>query len=364
MKIAAVIYNLSAGGAERALVNLVSAWNAQGHKITVITLDTTQSDFYTLTEEVNHIALAVAGQSHTIRQALGSNLGRIRKLRQAIVSVKPDVVVSFMDRTNVLLLIVCKPLGIPVIVIEQMPPAYASSRIWSILRRMIYPQATALVSASKGIDAYFKWLSVDKRYVIYNPLNTAGMDEPPALTLNTDRKYLMGMGRLSYEKGFDILIEVFAQLARQYPDWDLVILGEGTERPKLAGLIHRCGLNRRVLLPGNIKNPLPILKQCHIFVLPSRFEGFGNVLTEAMVCGLPVVSFDCPSGPAEIIQNGISGILVPHQDINGLKQTLDELMSDESKRQQLAGQAVESVKRFLIDEVAREWNKLITKVIS
>lgn len=365
MKIAAVIYNLSAGGAERVLVNLITGWRSQGHQVTVITLDSAQSNFYALPRGVEQIALGLAAESQGIWQAISNNRKRIKMLREAMARVQPDVVVSFMERTNILTLLASKPLKVPVIVTEHAPPsAYDIGIVWSILRRVTYGRAAAIVSVSKDIDACFKWLSEDKRRVIHNPLSTISADTPVEVSLAPGRKYLIGMGRLSYEKGFDILIGVFGKLSGKYPQWDMVIIGDGAERQSLLNQINKQGLDKRILLPGAVKNPYPLLKQADVFISPSRFEGFGLALAEAMACGLPVVSFDCPGGPAEIIHNGVDGILVRHQDVDELQQAIEKLMSDDNKCQQLKAQALGSIERFKLDKIIKEWDELITRVIN
>jgi glycosyltransferase involved in cell wall biosynthesis len=364
MKIAAVIYNLSAGGAERVLVTLATGWQSCGHKVTVITLDTTQSDFYTLPTGVNHIALGVAGYSGNAFQAVSNNLKRIKRLRQAITRDKPDVIVSSMERTNILTLFASRPLKVPVIVMEHAPTNMNDiGLIWSILRQITYRWASALVSVSKVIDECFKWLAEDKRWMIYNPIGLLPMNAPPELSLNPKRKYLIGMGRLSHEKGFDILIGIFRKLTDRYPQWDLILLGEGSERTKLDAVINQYGLGQRVLLPGNIRNPYPILKQCQIFILSSRTEGLPMALIEALACGLPSISFDCQSGPAEIIHNDINGILVPDKDTDGLQRAMENLMSDDAKCKRLASQAPASTERFRLDRIMQEWEQLIGKIV-
>ena len=125
------------------------------------------------------------------------------------------------------------------------------------------------------------------------------------------RKVLLAVGRLEVEKGFDWLIDAFSALATKYPEWDLVILGEGSLRATLEKQVQTSGLARRVFLPGRVGNVGDWYERANLYVMSSRFEGFGNTLGEAMAYGLPAVSFDCETGPRNIIRHETDGLLVP-----------------------------------------------------
>ena len=169
------------------------------------------------------------------------------------------------------------------------------------------------------------------------------------------------MGRLAQQKGFDLLIEAFSRIANRHPQWSVKILGEGPARASLKRLIAEKGLSGRVVLAGWEPDPVSVLKQSDLFVLSSRFEGFPNALLEAMACGLPSISFDCPSGPAEIIRDTIDGLLVPAEDVEALASTMDRVLGDESLRQRLSAEAVHVVDRFSVEQYFANWDAVLRR---
>ena len=169
---------------------------------------------------------------------------------------------------------------------------------------------------------------------------------------------VIAVGRYVYQKGFDLLLQAWSKIEKLYPDWQLVIFGDGDRTPyekqmKTFGVdAKRCHLN----------GPTPNIQQEYvnssIFVFSSRFEGFGMVLVEAMACGLPVVSFDCPCGPKDIVRDGEDGLLVENGNIDLLASSLSRLMNDETLRQSMSKAGLKNVQRFNIEQIAEQWRLL------
>jgi GalNAc-alpha-(1->4)-GalNAc-alpha-(1->3)-diNAcBac-PP-undecaprenol alpha-1,4-N-acetyl-D-galactosaminyltransferase len=367
MKILLVIPTLLGGGAERVVVILSQAFVDKGHDVTIITLSGKDTDFYPLPIGVTRIALDILKDSSNMIDGLRGNFRKSLILRNAVCKLNPDVVISHLNSTNVLTIISLLNSGYPVIVTEHSHPKInLMGPIWTGLRRLTYPYANKVVSVSQGVSDAFDWLPSHLKSVIYNPFRSIPhkptyIDIPPGADIG--KKWIISMGRFVHAKGFDILLPAFASIIAKHQDWQLIILGDGELREELEKLKENLGLSTQAILPGAVKNPFPILQAAKLFVMSSRNEGFPMAPGEALACGLPVISTDCPSGPSEIIRSGIDGILVPTEDVSALAFAMDSLMSNEEQRQRLASFAPEVTARFSLEKIVENWESLIEEVI-
>jgi len=364
MKVMIVISSLGAGGAERIVSIISNFWARRGWQIGILTFDGAGAkSFYELNSSVSQYHLGFTKSRTSIPGKIVGNLQRVYELRKKIKAIKPDVVISFLDQTNVLTLLAAAFTSTPVIVTEHVNPNYYSpGKVWNILRKIFYPYAHSLIAVSRGVLDYFPDKIRKKGFVIPNPVDIRAVGKKGNDARG--RKIVMGIGRFTHEKGFDLLIKAFSELKDKHNCWDLEIWGEGPNRRGLEALRDGLGLQKRVRLPGLTKNSFRELKRADVFVLSSRFEGFGIVLCEAMACGAPVISFNCPNGPGEIIQSGIDGILVPPEDTKALSEAMDDLMTDETLRNKLAARAVTSVERFGTDNIMGLWEELFKNLFS
>lgn len=374
-RLAIVIHSLDGGGAERTAARMADDWSEMGHSVTLITLDSADSDRFRLLPTVNRRALDVMGPSSNPLAALQNNLRRISALRSAIADESPDRVVSLTDKTNVVTLAACRKLNVPVVVAERTDPRHHRiGRIWSHLRKRFYRQAAALVVQTGAVrDALRPMMAGRPIYVIPNlvgPRKGAGVHLPerpgecfaqmsPDPISVPDRKRVVGMGRLSHEKGFDLLVRAFAMTVQRRPQWDLVIYGEGPDRKRLERLAEESSLTERVFLPGWTDAPDEAFKSADLFVLPSRYEGFPNALLEAMAAGLAVISSDCLSGPREIIRDGYDGLLVRPESAEWLAAAMDRLMRDSDARRLLAEKAPEVLQRYSPERFYARWDAVL-----
>ncbi|MCA9006110.1 MAG: glycosyltransferase family 4 protein [Planctomycetaceae bacterium] len=363
--------SLSLGGAEGVAAMMANHWARQGEEVTLITLDSAETDTFSLEEPVQRIALDLMQDSQNLFQAISSNRLRINFLQSAIARSQPDVVISLTDRMNVLTLLAAGRMRCPVIISERSDPRHHPiGRLWSFLRKRTYPRANALVVQTQGVaDFCRQWLKSTSIEVIPNAVPTPRSPDVPPVSPETlaDRspsKLILGLGRLSHEKGFDRLLDAFASLAADFPDWRLCILGEGPLRDSLQEQINHLGLQDQVELPGWTSEPELQLDQGALFVLPSRYEGFPNALLQAMSRGLACISYDCESGPAEIIRPELDGLLVPAGSVAELGQALKRLMGDEALRSRLSNEALQVKERYFAEKYFLHWEQLVNQVIS
>lgn len=176
-------------------------------------------------------------------------------------------------------------------------------------------------------------------------------------------KKIISIGRLEKQKGYDILIDAWNIISKKYPNWILEIYGEGSERENLQNKINKLGLEKSFLLKGIEKNIQNKYLESSIYVMSSRYEGMPMVLLEAMSCGLPVVSFDCPCGPKDIIKDNEDGFLVKFGNIEQMAEKIEELILDEEKRKLLGKNARKSVQRFSKDKIMKKWIELFENMV-
>lgn len=361
MRITLVIATLGSGGAERVMSMMANYWADSGRHVTLVTLSSPDADFYAVDPRVRRVGLGLLGYSQTVFAAVRNNLLRVWRLRRAMKASRPDVVVSFVDRTNVLALLSSLGLGKPVIVSEHTDPRhYSVGPFWEAMRRLLYPQAAAVVVLTNGLRLWAeRFVRKEAVYVIPNSVHVPDVSsESGSQVLTGSARTVAAMGRLSPEKGFDLLLEAFARCTHRH-NWSLMIIGEGDERPRLEAMTSELGIKDRVIMPGRSKNPFPLLRRADLFVLPSRLEGFPMALVEAMACGLPVITTDFPSGARDIVRDGLDAVVVPPNDVQALAGALDRLMEDPAERQRLGARAVEVAERFNPGTVMSLWENLV-----
>ncbi len=365
MKLSLFIYDLGCGGAQRVMTTVANGLAGRGHAVTLYTLSS-GDPFFPVNPEVQVNCLGGITPEGSGRAARAAAfLARIRLIRRAIVRDNPDAALSFISEMNVMTLLAVIGTGVPVAVSERSyPPMMKVSPLYSTLRRLFYPAAAAVVVQTKVAAEWARpWLRKGKVHVLPNPVSrpavgVRAVDEDwPA-----GRKIIFSMGRLSREKGFDLLIEAFSMIGEKHREWVLLILGEGGEEEMLAKMAKEKDCEGRVFVRPARKDVGALLKAAALYALPSRFEGFPNALCEAMAAGVPVVAFDCPAGPGEIVRDGVDGLLVNPGDIRGLADSLDRLMSDSGLRDELSRNAVAVAERFSSSKIVERWEGLLAGI--
>ncbi|MBA9001218.1 glycosyltransferase family 4 protein [Thermomonospora cellulosilytica] len=224
-----------------------------------------------------------------------------------------------------------------------------------------YPMLDAVVSLTRQDEAEYREALGDRVRTaqIPNPLHT--LDVP-----RTDHsaKIVVAAGRLTKQKGFDLLIEAFTQVAERHPDWTLRIYGAGPQEKRLRRMIHQRHLYNHVFLMGTARGLDAELAQASIYALSSRFEGFAMVVLEALNCGLALAGFDCPTGPREIIRDGDNGLLVPPEDAGALGAALCRLIEDRGLRRRLGTAAVGTAAEYGPAQIRARWETLFTELLN
>ena len=195
--------------------------------------------------------------------------------------------------------------------------------------------------------------------VIPNPLSFY-----PKEISKCKNKTIISVGRLAEQKGYKELIEVWSKLFKKYPDWKLEIYGEGPLKKKLQEKIDILGMTNSLLLKGTDKRIMERYLESSIYVMTSKYEGFGMVLVEAMACGLPVVSFDCPCGPKDIIKDGEDGFLIRNRDLDGMAKKLEFLIKNENQRKIMGKKAHENIARYSKEKVMLQWKNLFEELVN
>ncbi|MCK5468403.1 MAG: glycosyltransferase family 4 protein [Cyclobacteriaceae bacterium] len=354
MKIAFIISSLGCGGAERVLSLMANYWAQLNYSIIVITLDNS-TPFYLLEDGIKLEQLSLLKNSVSVFSAIANNITRIKIIRKKLIEIDPDIVISFMTETNIISTIGCKIINKPIIIAERISYDFLKSWVWVSLRKLVYRFSNALIVQTRYDKEKHNCLS--NTFVINNPLNLKEM----ILNNNRAEKKFLAVGNLSRHKGFDRLIKAFSHLDPK--DWNLSIIGEGSERSNLEKLIYDLNLEDYISMPGRTKAIGKWYKKSSIFVLSSRIEGFPNVLCEAMAYGCACISFDCIAGPNEIITDKVDGYLVKNGDINALSAKMDFLINNPEERRRIGKEAMKISDRLNIDSIMSKWDKIIEKIL-
>lgn len=351
---------MGCGGAEKVMAALSSHLVESGHDVRLLAVRP-DPVFYPVHEKIDfRISDIPTPDDASMAARLINFYRKVWWLRKEFREGKPEVIVSFTEVANCMALVAGKGMKIPIMVSERVNPIFHPvPSIYQFLRKKFYPGAAAVVLQTEDLKAWASgWIRDERIKVIPNPVGVppeSGVK--PQDYLKDDRKTIAAMGRFAHQKGFDMLLEAFSKVDRT--GWKLLILGDGALRKELEDCRTSLGLEKDVFLPGVVKDPAPLLRACDLFVMSSRYEGFPNALCDAMACGLPVISFNCPSGPADIIRNGIDGELVPDGDVDALASAMKKLMDDGSKRKDMSEKALEITTRFSHDRVMGMWDEAI-----
>ena len=353
-----------AGGLERNIVSLANELARRGHAISLITFDRQGArSFYRIDESIRWYKVGVFRPHGPIR--FGDRLRLIRAIRAALRDARASVVVCFHHGILARFVLASLFTGIHIVVSER-----NSLTIYDHIRQSKCNLNFLLMFLADRVTVQFPRYAADyprllrpRIVAIPNPVSPPA----PRAGLGADGRQkplqLLAVGRLCAQKNYGTLIAAFADLAPQYPNWELVIVGDGEMRKIVLADIARHGLEARVsLIPATV-DMSDVYQRASLFCMPSRWEGFPNALAEAMAHGLPAVGYRGCAGVNDLIADGENGLLADgNGNARSLFEALDRLMADPARRKEMGEAAVKSVERFHPDRVFPRWEALLNEI--
>lgn len=340
------------GGLERVLLHKATYLTEKyGYAVTILVLNEAPGEpFYPISPVVRIRHFHASGRALAYLRAYRTGL------REAVAQVQPDVVCVCDDGLKGLLVPLLLPRSRPALVYERHASLELMRSRWqkAVMRPLarVYDRLVLLTQGNVN-----EW-GVPGAVVIPNPLPVFPDEAQPR-----KKPQILCVGTLSHNKGQDLLIEAWARIAARHPEWSVQVYGYGDPAPWIA-LAADSGVAGRIEFHQPVADIAAKYRDASLLVLPSRSEGFGMVLLEAMSLGTPCISFDCPSGPGDILTNGVDGILVPPGDVVGLANAMEDLINDPARREALAYQARISSGKYAIEEIAQRWHELLSRLVA
>lgn len=374
-----VIPHLERGGSQRVLTTLANAWSQRGYKVTVLTFHGEERDFFPFSPGVERIVLpyvwpefrefhlAGAIRFHwaaVTRFRLAKLIGMaayLLELRRVIVKIGAPVIVSFLCSTNIKVILACLGLAkVRVVISERNDPARQRlPRQWEWSRRWLYRFSDVVTANSHGaIDTMRSYVPEHKLAFVPNPLCEESKAEaipPPA----DPSPRLLAVGRLTAQKGYDVLLRAFSLVAPGAEPWRLSIVGDGPLEERMKAAADELEIASRVDWHGRQPDPFFYYRGSDIFLMPSRHEGSPNALLEAMSQGLPPIVTDCLPGALEVVEHDVTGLVVPVDDPEALAAAIRRLIADPDLRRRLGRSARKRVEAYAIDEVLPKWEQVL-----
>ena len=357
-KLLFLIQELETGGAQRVCVNLANYFAAQGDSVAIALLFHKKQTIYSL-----HPAIRIINVPPLrFGRHIAVYLFRIQLFFQ---NFKPDTVIAFMWHANVFASIFAKITGIPAILSERSNPLKAELDETLVrLGKVYFPYASCVVVLNKGIINFFQnEMGISPNQIIVIP-NAAAKPSLVKQEKIYPFPYCLAVGRLQHVKGFDRLIAMFSKVLQQHPEEHLVICGVGAEKKNLELLAEELQIFDRVIFAGECRDLAPYYRYADALLFTSHYEGWPNVILEAMSYGLPPIAFDCCYGPAEMIHHEINGLLIPQDDCGAfVRETNAYLNNLDIKRVFYSKNCLRTVENFTFDKVFNLWNVAINSVL-
>lgn len=346
------ISSMVKAGAQRVVYNLMNYYLAEGYQVSLVTIYQGE-DEYELDERIERIYSDLT-EEELSNSRIANFYNRVKKLKQIWKQIRPDAIVAFMGKTNMMALLSTIGMDIPVYVSVRSDPnrEYYNS-VLRFLSKNLFCRAAGVIVQTQDAYDYFPKRIKKKAKILPNPLNPQfirerfeGEREPEIVTV----------GRIDKNKNHIMLIQAFAAVAKHYPEFRVVLYGDGEEKEKLERQVREMGLEERIVFAGVKTNTQDYLWKSRVFVLTSKVEGMPNVLLEAMALGLTVISTDCPcGGPRTVIRHEKNGLLIPVDDVEALEMAIRRVLDNPQFADELGKNAAQIGKDMAPDKVNRMW---------
>ena len=346
------------GGTERVAILIAEELNKESnYNVSFISLtERKDSPFFHISKNIIRYVL-----SQNEVKGLRSLLKYTKELKKIVKQHNIDLLIDIDGIIDMYSLPIKKSTGVKIISWEHFNLYHhPSPRLRSIVRRIAVPRVDAIVTLTEEDKGYYKEGFNIKCPIqnIYNPVVWDGI----TYEYNGNSKIVLSAGRLTYQKGFDLSLEVAKDVMHKNPKWKWIILGEGEDRKILEDKMKEYGLDKQVILPGNKNNIGDYYKKAAIFVMTSRYEGLPMTLLETKPYRLPIVSFKCKTGPSELVRDGVNGYLLEENDIRGMADKINELINDKDKRIRFSNNALADTDKFRIETIISKWIDLIERL--
>ena len=400
--IAFYIGGLCIGGAERVICNLAEYFYGEGYRVTMVTKVRDEKE-YELNPGIKRVIADITLEEETASR-IRNLFARIAKLKRIWKEVKPDVIVSFIRKNNLMAIASAAPLGIPVVVsVRSAPERELKGFGFKTISFLLFRQAAGVVLQTREAYDFFPGYIRAKAVVLPNSINPVFLKESEKLALerNSDingasnekpekvaventniiceepmvidsrvvfskrEKKIITVGRIDDNKNQRMLVEAYAKIAGPYPEWSLELIGDGNGRQALEEYVSTLPCKDRISFTGAVDDVVKRMSEASIFVLPSKIEGMPNALIEAMVMGMACISTDCPcGGPRDLIAaEETNGILVPVDNVDTMAMALKRLITNDTLRQSMGDNARKIIATLHPDMVNKQWKNYIENVM-
>ena len=357
---------MNLGGAQRVVTILCNYWVKKGHAVTLVSTFTgDKANHFAVIKGVN---LKFLDNSPIFPKTKLVNLAwKLLHLRRIIKSINPDIAISFLTRVNIASAISMIGLKISLVLCERTWTPFTSlNNYFFWMYRILFKNVTKIIVQTEKSKIWMAQnFPASDVEVIPNPIEyplslDRGRSIYPDTLISPSKKIILASGRLHKFKQFDLLIKAFSSIQGEYQEWNLVILGDGEERKSLEKMIFDFDISEKAFLPGTAGNISEWYERADLFVLCSKVEGFPNVLLESMSYGLPCISFDCDTGPSDMIEDGVNGLLInPQEKEQGITKALVKMINDEELCSNFSRQSILLRERYAVKNIMQIWNKAL-----